>query len=578
MKRTLTVNLNSIVFHIEDDAYEVLSKYLSDIASHFSSEEEKTDIMADIEARIAELFSERLQRNKEVISMHDVREIIAVMGNPSQFSDGNETTGQEAETAFSATETKKQKGQKRFYRDPENKILGGICSGLATYFNIDVTLVRILLVILTFISTGFPIVVYLVVWLIAPEAVTASQRLEMQGEDVTIENIKAEFENVKNYVESEKFKSDTKTFGQRLVEFFGWIVKAGVIFVGAILAFPLVIVLFVLFVVLISLLLGLTGLIPAFMFGSTIIPPEENSVLLIISLLFVVGAPVFMLIYGLTRSRSKNKSHSRTTYLIAIILWIAGIFMFVGTVANSSNNWWSNHSNWNVTVNGVNWSNRNARAVNDGVFIDKIVEISEFRYLDVSGLFEIEIINSPYQQLVLSACENFMPEITAEVRGETLVIFYFNHLQTTPRLRNPVRISLSTDVLERITARGMADIRNDSIIKIENLHLDLIGASRVNLNVEVENEIRIESSGASRINLSGKSESIRLNASGASQINTENLKAEHVNVNVSGASSARIYASESLNLNASGASRIIIFGSPAQVNQRSSGGSSVSMR
>ena len=86
MKKTLTVNLNNIVFHIDDDAYEMLQTYLSEIADHFQSDDERTEIMNDIEARIAELFNEKLQKNKNVINLTDVQEIIEVMGKPSQYT------------------------------------------------------------------------------------------------------------------------------------------------------------------------------------------------------------------------------------------------------------------------------------------------------------------------------------------------------------------------------------------------------------------------------------------------------------------------------------------------------------
>ena len=92
MKKTLTVNLNSIVFHIDDDAYDMLQRYLHEIAEHFKSEDEKKEIMADIEARIAELFTEKLQKNKNVVTLTDVEEIIEIMGNPSQYTDEEDET------------------------------------------------------------------------------------------------------------------------------------------------------------------------------------------------------------------------------------------------------------------------------------------------------------------------------------------------------------------------------------------------------------------------------------------------------------------------------------------------------
>ncbi len=196
MKKTLTVNLNNVVFHIDDDAYELLQNYLSAVEKQLS-EDERKEVMSDIEARVAELFTERLQRNKNVVNKEDVEQIIEVLGKPSLFG------GEESETE-TQSETGKQdkKRSRRFYRDPENSVLGGVCGGLSAYLGMDVTLLRIIFIILVFVGVGMIIPVYLIVWLIAPPAVTVAQRLEMQGEDVTIDSIKGEFNNVKNYVES----------------------------------------------------------------------------------------------------------------------------------------------------------------------------------------------------------------------------------------------------------------------------------------------------------------------------------------------------------------------------------------
>ncbi len=193
MKKTLTINLNNIVFHIDDDAYEMLQTYLKDVEKHLS-EEEKKEVMADIEARIAEIFSESLKRNKTVINIEDVEEIIAVLGNPSQYADEDEAA--ESTSAQQQTTGTKSRGR-RYYRDPENAVLGGVAAGISAYFGWDVTWVRIALVLIALLVWGTIIPIYLVVWLIAPKAVTVAQRLEMQGEDVTVENIKSEINNVK---------------------------------------------------------------------------------------------------------------------------------------------------------------------------------------------------------------------------------------------------------------------------------------------------------------------------------------------------------------------------------------------
>lgn len=566
MKKTLTVNLNSIVFNIDDDAYEVLSKYLADIASHFSSDEEKDEIMADIEARIAELFGERLERNKEVITIDDVHEIIGIMGNPNQFSDTDES--QSDEQSASSKSEKKKKNPRRFYRDPENAILGGVCGGLAAQFNWDVTIVRIaviaLIVFLSFFGGGWVIILaYFLAWIIAPKAITVSQRLEMQGEDVTVENIKAEFDNFKNYVESENFKSATKTLGQRLGEIFGWVLKIFVGFVGAVLAFAGFIVIIVLFALLIAAIFtpaALIGFIPNFILDWTMFTPEKG-IMLVIALLLVVGCPIFLLIYSLIRLASGHKTKSRTTFWVTLVLWLAGVFMLISTTAKTAIDLKNQH--------GESWS----FYWNNTDYVDQVRDIEAFKAIDISGNFEVEIENSPNQLLVVSATEDFMHRIITEVKNETLFI-HSNGVS----LNNPIKINLSASYLESIVAKGAVKIDGSSTIKSDNLYMLLQGAAKADLNVDVNGQFEIEAEGASGIKLEGVCKSLKMKALGASEIDAENLKAQHADVYVAGASSAEIYASESLNADANGAAKIICYGNPTNINKTERIGATIKIR
>ena len=184
MKKTLNINLNNVAFIIDEDAYEVLRKYLADIAGHFQDDPDRDDIMADIEGRIAELLGERLQRGKEVVTLADVQEVVAIMGHPSQFADDEEQPETQA--------AKKKKRPRRFYRDPEGAVLGGVCGGIAARFGWDVSVVRLALAGITLLSMvvgggWFFLLAYFLLWKVAPAAVTPSQQLEMQGEVVTAE-------------------------------------------------------------------------------------------------------------------------------------------------------------------------------------------------------------------------------------------------------------------------------------------------------------------------------------------------------------------------------------------------------
>jgi phage shock protein PspC (stress-responsive transcriptional regulator) len=201
MKTTITINLGGIVFHIDDDAFEMLHTYLIAVEKQFVNEDERKEVMSDIESRLSELFKEELGERRDVIMKVDVSKVIKIMGEPEDFKD--EEAEKETKTG-SGWESRRQKMNskttKRLYRDPDNRILGGVCGGLGSYFNTDPLLFRIIFIVLLFAgSVGFWI--YIILWIAIPEASTTAQKLEMRGEAITLENIKKavrdEFENVK---------------------------------------------------------------------------------------------------------------------------------------------------------------------------------------------------------------------------------------------------------------------------------------------------------------------------------------------------------------------------------------------
>ena len=153
MKKTLTVNLGGTVFHIDEDAYCLLDNYLSNLKIHFRKEAGADEIIDDIERRISELFTEKLTAGSQVITIADVEEIIARVGKPEDFgvSDDESEPHKKEQTASSGQGYTRTTTARRLFRDPDNKLLGGVASGLAAYFDWDITLVRILMIVLLFV-------------------------------------------------------------------------------------------------------------------------------------------------------------------------------------------------------------------------------------------------------------------------------------------------------------------------------------------------------------------------------------------------------------------------------------------
>ncbi len=179
MKKTFTINISGTLFHIEEDAYEKLQGYLVKLKNHFGGSQEGREIVADIEMRIAELFTEKGKGEHKVIVSEWVDEVISTMGMPEDFE------AQEGEKTSPAGITRRKR---RLYRSGDNRVFAGVCSGLAQYFRIDPLVMRILFVVLFF-ANGVGLLAYLILWIAVPRAQTTSQKLEMRGEEVTISNI-----------------------------------------------------------------------------------------------------------------------------------------------------------------------------------------------------------------------------------------------------------------------------------------------------------------------------------------------------------------------------------------------------
>lgn len=191
MKITVSINLGGYSFNIDEDAYAELKRYLKNLEMHFAAEESSSEILTDIEARLAELFRPRLNSYKQVITMDDVKYAISVLGTPEDISDNESSTGGDK---FS------RPGYNRMYRDPDKRIIGGVCSGIGAYWHLEPWLVRLIFVVLAMMG-GLGVLVYLVLYIVLPEARTTSQKIEMNGEPVNINNIKEsvkrEFETVR---------------------------------------------------------------------------------------------------------------------------------------------------------------------------------------------------------------------------------------------------------------------------------------------------------------------------------------------------------------------------------------------
>lgn len=180
MKKNISINISGIIFHIEEDGYETLRKYLDSVNKYFSSYEDSSEILADIESRIAEIFLSKLNEGKQVITAEDVTFLISTMGSVSDFKAAEEQEFPAGESAHSqssyqsTSSSSANAASKKLYRDQKRKILGGVCAGLAHYFSIDPIWPRLLFALLVLGSYGSLLLVYIILWIALP----ASEDLE----------------------------------------------------------------------------------------------------------------------------------------------------------------------------------------------------------------------------------------------------------------------------------------------------------------------------------------------------------------------------------------------------------------
>lgn len=205
MERTITINMGQRTFVINEDAYYMLKDYLTTLRQVFAGNNSSDEIISDIESSISDIFAEKYGTEPgTVITIDDVREVINRVGRPEDFSSCDNDEGDECHQASSAK-------CRKLFRDPCNKVLGGVCSGLGVYLNVDPMWIRILFVCLTLFTNIITVVLYVVLCIIIPEAKTPADRMAMEGQAPTLDNIAQtvtrQYDKARDYINSNDVKS-----------------------------------------------------------------------------------------------------------------------------------------------------------------------------------------------------------------------------------------------------------------------------------------------------------------------------------------------------------------------------------
>jgi phage shock protein PspC (stress-responsive transcriptional regulator) len=335
MNRTITINISGVVFHIEEDAYAKLKSYLTKISTHFNNQEGGSKIISDIESRIAELLNQRITLEQNAVNEPLIDEVIAIIGLPKDFSE--ESYEKQSENKQQPTPPNfYSKRNRHLYRDPDSRVFGGVCSGLALYFNSDKILMRVIAIILFIITSGAALPVYIILWIAVPQACTNAQRSEMKGESVNIENSNENDTNnsgnqsnntnrgshhTRNYTNSNTGNVVEKVFGAIFIA------------IGFLSLFGLSIGIFA--------STKMIGFLPGFFPGINndilfdhIFSSEFISTLMI-SGIIILGIPILLIIYAGTKMLFNYISNNRSIILSALGIWILGIIIAVSTITGA---------------------------------------------------------------------------------------------------------------------------------------------------------------------------------------------------------------------------------------------------
>jgi phage shock protein PspC (stress-responsive transcriptional regulator) len=178
MNKTVNANIGGFNFHLDEVAFDRFSNYLKSVRQSLQQTEGVEEIMQDIEARIAELLQERVQDSQRVVTLSDVEQIMQLMGRPEEYASG--PADSKSDQAIPV--------DRKLFRDPDDKVLGGVCSGISAYFGIEPVWLRLAFALLFF-GFGTGLLLYFILWLVIPKARSTADRLRMKGEPINVANI-----------------------------------------------------------------------------------------------------------------------------------------------------------------------------------------------------------------------------------------------------------------------------------------------------------------------------------------------------------------------------------------------------
>ncbi|MES2267640.1 MAG: PspC domain-containing protein [Bacteroidota bacterium] len=358
MNKTIIININGIVFHIEEDAYEILKGYMTDVQRHFLNSADSLEITTDIENRIAEMFNEiLLKEGKQVVVVQDVKTVVEQMGSVEDFEIDEDGAKPHAQQAFTYGSE-----PRRLFRDPDDHLVAGVCSGIANYFDFNPVWVRLLFALaVAFAGTG--VILYIILWIVVPKAVTRADRMAMKGQKLDLQGFKTNFEEELNTVkgnlktfhsEARPFVYKTRDFAGDIFGHFGNFLGGAGKVLGKLVAIALIASAFAGIIALVILVIsafvyGNRNMGIYHMFPFNIADQHVNNIFIVCSVLMAI-IPLLAIILTLIHYVFRGNVINRTAGSALLMTWIISLSIVIYYTAKTSANF-KEYASFSQTIN-----------------------------------------------------------------------------------------------------------------------------------------------------------------------------------------------------------------------------------
>jgi phage shock protein PspC (stress-responsive transcriptional regulator) len=469
MNKTTSINLGGYFFHIDEDAFRKLSNYFDAVRSSLSPDG-REEIINDIESRISELFTEKLGTTKQVIGLKEVDDIITIMGQPEDYKIEEDTPKNDFQSNYTSSSS-----SKKLYRDKENSFLGGVLSGLGHYFGVDPLWLRIIMVILFF-GFGTGLVLYIILWILIPEAVTTSQKLEMKGEPINISNIEKKVKEGFNEIsdkfsnlDQDKIASNAKSGAERIGKTISEIVTSIFNVISKIIGGFIVLIssLTLISIVISGIAMMFFSSMPDnFLYNHIHTPFSFETPIWIQGLLLIIvlGIPLFyLLILGLKLLTTRMKSIGNTINYSLLAIWIIGLatVLFL-TIREISQNAYTGKEIEKVAINLKPTDTLTVKFISNNLYGKDNYDYENFEVIHDDTDKEIIFSNNVSIKIVETNDPIAFLQIEKSAEGSSIK----KAKQTAEKIKYTVKIENNNLILDNFWITDLANKKHDQEVEL----------------------------------------------------------------------------------------------------------------